>query len=78
MKDALGNDITIGNAYGFARCDNGINTIKLGVVVGQTATGYASLKIDQAFASVYNDQPTIDKDQHYEKVKVKPFMLFPI
>jgi len=78
MKDALGNDIIIGNAYGFAKNKSGINTIKLGTVVDQTKTGFASLKIDKAFTSVYNDQPTIDKNQCYEKVKVKPFMLFPI
>lgn len=78
MKDALGNEIIIGNAYGFARCDNGINTIKLGVVEGQTPTGYASLKIDKVFTSAYNNQPTKDHNQHYEKVKIKPFMLFPI
>jgi len=79
MKDALGNDIIIGNTYGFARCDNGINTIKLGVVEGKTPTGFASLKIDQAFSSAYNDQPiNVNCEQKYEKVKVKPFMLFPI
>lgn len=79
MKDALGNEIIIGNSYGYARCDNGINTIKLGVVEGQTATGFASLKINQAFSSAYNDQPiNVNCEQKYEKVKVKSFMLFPI
>lgn len=78
MKDALGNEIIIGNAYGFARCDNGVNTIKLGVAEKKTETGFCSIKIDKAFTSVYNNQPERNNAQHYEKVKVKPFMLFPI
>lgn len=78
MTDALGNEIIIGNAYGFARCDNGINTIKLGVAESETKTGLCSLKINNAFTSAYMDQPIKNERQHYEKVKVKPFMLFPI
>lgn len=78
MKDALGNDIIIGNTYGFSRNKNGVNIIKLGVVTERTPTGFASLKINQSFSSVYNIQPELDKNQHYEKVKIKPFMLFPI
>lgn len=33
MKDALGNEIIIGNAYGYSRNKSGLNMIKLGVVV---------------------------------------------
>ena len=78
MKDALGNEIIIGNSYGFSRNKSGVNIIKLGFVVGQTETGFASLKIKKEFQSVYNDQPTLEPFSNYEKVKVKSFMLFPI
>jgi len=78
MKDALGNDIIIGNAYGYAKNKSGVNIIKLGTVVGSTATGFASLKIDKEFSSVYNDLPSLEAVSTYQKVKVKPFMLFPI
>jgi len=78
MKDALGNEIIIGNTYGFARCDNGINTIKLGVVAGTTPSGFASLKINNAFSSAYNDQPVLRDNLANKKVNVKSFMLFPI
>lgn len=77
MKDALGNEIIIGNSYGYAKNKSGMNVIKLGVVVGQTNTGFASLKINKEFQSAYNDQPTPELS-NYEKVKVKSFMLFPI
>lgn len=78
MKDALGNEIIIGNAYGFSRNKSGLNIIKLGVVVGKTETGFASLKIDKEFQSVYDEQPELIPFSTYKKVKVKPFMLFPI
>lgn len=78
MKDALGNEIIIGNPYGFSRNKSGLNIVKLGVVVGKTETGFASLKIDKEFQSVYDEQPELMPFSTYEKVKVKPFMLFPI
>lgn len=78
MKDALGNEIIIGNAYGFARCDNGINTIKLGVVSGSTPSGLASLKVNNAFSSAYNNQPVLSDNLINKSVYIKSFMLFPI
>ena len=78
MKDALGNEIIIGGKYGFSRNKNGLNIIKLGVVVGQTNTGFASLKIEKEFQSDYNEQPELMHFSNYEKVKIKSFMLFPI
>lgn len=78
MKDALGNEIIIGNSYGFSRNKSGLNIVKLGVVVGKTETGFASLKIKKEFQSVYDEQPELIEKSNYEKVKVKSFMLFPI
>lgn len=79
MKDALGNDIIIGNAYGYSRNKSGLNTIRFGVVVEKKDTGLVALKIDKSFMSVYNDQPVLEKFKFYaQKINVKPFMLFPI
>lgn len=78
MKDALVNEIIIGNAYGFAKNKCGLNVIKLGTVVGNTPTGFASLKINKEFISIYNDNPILRSVSTYQKVKVKSFMLFPI
>lgn len=78
MKDALGNEIVIGSPYGFSRNKSGLNIVKLGIVVGKTETGFASLKIEKEFQSVYDEQPELVKHKKYEKVKVKSFMLFPI
>lgn len=79
MKDALGNDIVIGNKYGYARIDKtGINRIKLGKIISQTPFGFALMKIDKQFSSMYQDQPVLDTKKYYKRVKVKPFLLFPI
>lgn len=78
MKDALGNEIIIGNAYGYSRNKSGLNIIKLGVVVDKKQTGLVALKIDKSFTSVYNDNPVQEAFQLNQKVNVKPFMLFPI
>lgn len=78
MKDALGNEIIIGNAYGYSRNKSGFNIIKVGVVVGETETGFASLKVNKEYQSVYNDQPTLEPFIKNKKVKVKSFMLFAI
>lgn len=79
MKDALGNEIIIGNTYGFARIDKtGVNRIKLGNIIGQTPFGFALMKIDKQFSSIYQEQPILDTKKHYDKVKIKPFLLFPI
>jgi len=78
MTDAIGNEIIIGNSYGFSRNKSGVNIIKLGVVVGKTDTGFASLKIKEEFQSVYDERPELMPFSTYQKVKVKSFMLFPI
>jgi len=78
MKDALGNKITVGNAYGYSRNKSGMNIIKLGIVIGKTPTGFASLKITKEFTSIEKEQPELVPFSTYQTVKVKSFMLFPI
>lgn len=78
MKDALGNEIIIRNTYGVARCTGGQNTIKLGVVEKLTPFGFALLKIKKSFISDSLDQPLKIEVGRITRVKVKPFMLFPI
>ena len=77
MKDALSNEIIIGNSYGVARNKCGQNTIKIGVVTKITPFGFALLKIDKEYISDGFDQPELTKG-FYKSVKVKPFMLFPV
>ncbi len=78
MKDALGNEITIGGACGYSRNKSGLNMVKLGVVVEEKKTGLVALKIDKSFVSFYNEQPALESHQLNQKINVKPFMLFPI
>lgn len=78
MKDALGNEIIIGNTYGYSRNKSGLNMIKLGVAVEIKETGTVALKIDKSFVSVYNEQPELEKHIKNQKINVKSFMLFPI
>ena len=78
MKDALGNDIIIGNAYGYSRNKSGLNMIKLGICVESKKTGLVALKIDKSFSSAYNEQPELETHCKNQKINIKPFMLFPI
>ena len=78
MKDALGNKITVGNAYGYSRNKSGMNMIKLGIAVEVKDTGVVALKINKSFVSVYNEQPEREKHTKNQKINVKSFMLFPI
>ena len=78
MTDALGNKITVGNAYGYSRNKSGLNMIKLGIAVEVKKTGIVALKIDKSFVSVYNEKPELEKHTKNQKINVKSFMLFPI
>ncbi len=77
MKDALNNEITIGDKYGFARNQNGHNYVKIGTVINQTATGLATMNIESSKTSVY-DEELIEEIVFTKRITVKPFMLFPL
>lgn len=78
MKDALGNEIIIGNYYGYARSKSGTNIIKFGIVESVTPFGFALVKLKKSYISDNFDQPVKINIGKMTRFKVKPFMLFPI
>jgi len=78
MKDALENEIVIGNTYGFSRNKAG----QFYVVIGKAlklnkTTGRVSLEVLERKVSVYSQNLKITFHKN-EKTSVMSFILFPI
>lgn len=75
-KDALGNEIILGNNYGYSITYAGVTAVKTGVALYYTNKGLVSLKVETHMKGVYNEELT---DCEYKKgVSVKSASLFPI
>lgn len=77
--DALGNPIEFGKAYGWARNDNGLTQVTIGIAEKFTEKG-VTLKIISAKKGLYEYDPEPLKvgEDIKEKVNVKGMILFPI
>lgn len=77
-KDALGNEIIIGENYGYSSNNGGISLVKIGTASKMTNKGLVTLKVlIHKTAYWANDL----KDPDYEPSKtisVKPQLLFPV
>jgi hypothetical protein len=76
MKDALGNDLIIGQTYGYSRNHNGLTTVKVGKLVKITAK-QVSLEVEQSKGALYNRDV---KDQEFtnKTISVHANGLFPV
>jgi hypothetical protein len=81
--DALGDPIQFGKAYGWARNDNGLTQVTIGIAEKFTEKG-VTLKVISAKKGLYEYDPEPLKiggkeiDSVKEKVNVKGMILFPI
>ncbi len=77
--DALGNPIIVGNKYGWARNDNGLTQVTIGIAQKFTEKG-VTLKVESAKKGLYEYDPEPLKvgEDIKEKVNVKGMILFPI
>ena len=76
IEDALGNDIVIGNFYGYSVARNGINTIHFGQAVRITPKGLVSLDVKYTKTGAYE---AADFSATPEKaISVKPILIFPV
>ena len=81
--DALGDPIKIGKAYGWARNDNGLTQVTIGIAEKYTEKG-VTLKTISAKKGLYEYDPEPLKvggdgfDCVKEKINVKGMILFPI
>lgn len=77
MKDALGNEIVLGEKYGYARQDNGFNNVVIGIATKFCEGGSLTLQVIERKRSLYYDElESIEIGS--PKVSVKPMQLFPI
>jgi len=75
-KDALGNDIVIGQVYGYSRNSNGFTTSTVGELVRETAKG-VTLKVLRQTRALYDDDPAVLPIEK-STVNCKASGLFPI
>lgn len=76
-QDALGNDIVFGSMYGYARNQNGINTINIGRAIKETTHGI-TLKLVRKRVGGYEKVSDLDIDVITDIINVKSIMLFPV
>ncbi len=76
MKDALGNEIVLGETYGYARNENGFNIAVFGIANKFTEKG-VTLEVIERKRSLYFDELEIIEIGN-PKVSVKPMQLFPV
>lgn len=77
MKDAIGNKIILGNHYGYARNENGINIVIIGMAIKFTEKGLVTLQVTERKQSIYvAELETIEIGS--PTVSVKPMALFPV
>lgn len=77
IQDALGNEIVIGECYGYTINQNGFTTVTVGVANNVTEKGQVTLNRFYKGRQLYNNQID-DIDREIRKVSVKPINLFPV
>ncbi|MCK9576241.1 MAG: hypothetical protein WC979_02235 [Candidatus Pacearchaeota archaeon] len=74
--DALGNEVIIGNAYGYSVDSSGITTSTVGIATNETKTG-VTLEVVKSLQGLWSDKPKNHKVDK-KKVTVKAMKLFPV
>jgi len=77
QKDALGNNIILGDVYGYSVDSNGITTSTIGIAVSATPTGRIGLQVYSKRRGLWMDEAE-DKETHGNTVSVKSMKLFPV
>ena len=75
-KDALGNEIIIGNRYGYSIDNNGFTTVSVGIANNFNDRGI-SLKLESVVRGLWLDEPE-KKNFKSKSVTVKCMKLFPV
>lgn len=75
-KDALGNEIILGNTYGYSFSRNGVTSIKIGTAECFTLTDLVTIDVLIHKVSLYNGEAELSNNK--TKISVKPAQLFPI
>jgi hypothetical protein len=75
-KDALGNDVVMGQTYGFSRNSNGFTTSTVGVAVKETKR-FITLRVLRHTRALYDDDPKIEPIEK-PTVNTRAAGLFPL
>ena len=77
MKDALNNEIIIGNKYGYSRNQNGFTYVRIGKIINETPKGLVTMEVEISRYALYQDELK-DESDYQNKISIKSNMLFPI
>lgn len=75
MKDALGNELIIGQSYGYSRSQNGITTVKVGILQ-KINKSTVSLHVTEAKTALYAND--VKETNEWRQIAVKANGLFPV
>lgn len=75
MKDALGNDLIIGQSYGYSRNQNGVTTVKVGILQ-KINDSTVSLHVTEAKTALYSRD--LERTSKLRAIAVKANGLFPV
>lgn len=77
MKDALNNEIIIGNRYGYSRNQNGFTYIRVGIIINETPKGLVTMLVETSKTALYQNDLEDEKNPS-KKITIKSNMLFPV
>jgi hypothetical protein len=77
-KDALGNDVIVGQVYGYSVDNNGNTSTTIGKAVKLTESGKYTLEVISTKSALWMDEAEPNKWRTAKKVSVKPAKLFPV
>jgi len=77
MKDALNNEIILGNKYGYSRNKNGFTYVRIGKLIKETPKGLVTMDVQISKYAMYSGH-LIDESEAPKKISIKSNMLFPI
>ena len=76
--DALGNEIVLGQKYGYSSKDGSWGRTTIGTAKKISASGQVALEVIEVKQFMYGFESDYRKDDHAKTVSVRPYMLFPV
>ena len=75
--DALGNEIIVGNKYGYSRNQNGFTYVRIGDIV-KINDKSVRMKVESSKRQLYDGILENDNRQKAQFINIKSIMLFPV
>jgi hypothetical protein len=78
VKDALGNEIVMGQDYGYAAANSGWTRVVTGMAESVTKTGKVTLRVKSLNTYLYGETSDYVRANPSDKISVKGCILFPV